>query len=75
MRILAWTVDEILEEVKKMEGEQKQAKHELLTMCWHMRGGVTLEEAFTMSYEDRLIVSEIIKEHMETTKKSGLPFF
>ncbi len=40
-----------------------------------MRGSVTIDEAFALSYEDREIISEIIKENLETTKKSGLPFF
>jgi hypothetical protein len=40
-----------------------------------MRGGVTIEDAFALSMEDREIISNIIKENLETTKKSGLPFF
>lgn len=75
MRILAWTLEEILEEVKRMEGEQKELKTELTKLCWYMRGGISLDEAYTMSYEERNIVSNIIKENIETTKKSGLPFF
>ena len=40
-----------------------------------MRGGATLEEVFALSYEERSIISDIVKDHLETTKKSGLPFF
>lgn len=40
-----------------------------------MRGGVTYEEAFALCHEDKEIISGIIKENLETTKKSGLPFF
>jgi uncharacterized protein (UPF0335 family) len=75
MRILAWSLHEILEEVKRLEGEQKDLKTEITKLAWYMRGGITLDEAYTMSYEDRQIVSSIIKENLETTKKSGLPFF
>lgn len=42
---------------------------------WYMRGSITLEDAFTMSYEDREIISTLIEENLETTKRSGLPFF
>jgi hypothetical protein len=28
-----------------------------------------------LSFDERQIVGEIIKENLETTKKSGLPFF
>ncbi len=44
-------------------------------MCWHMRGGVTYEEAMNMSISEKNIISKLIEEHMETTKKSGLPYF
>ena len=40
-----------------------------------MRGGVTLEEAYNMSWEDREIVNNIVKDNFETTKKTQLPFF
>ena len=66
---------EILEEVKRMENEQKEIKSELLKICWYMRGGITIEEAFYLSYEDKMLVNDIVKDNLETTKKSGLPFF
>jgi hypothetical protein len=38
-----------------------------------MRGGVTANDLlYNLSYEDREIMSEIIKENIEATKKSGL---
>jgi hypothetical protein len=40
-----------------------------------MRGGITLDEAFALTYEDRVIISDIVSDNMETTKKTGLPFF
>jgi hypothetical protein len=40
-----------------------------------MRGGVTYDEAMNMSSQERKIINDIIKENLETTKKSGLPFF
>jgi len=44
-------------------------------MVWYMRGGLSYEAALNLSHEERNAVSEIIKENLETTKKSGLPFF
>jgi len=58
-----------------MEREQKAIRADLLKICWFMRGGITLDEAFALSNEDKEIISGIIKENLETTKKSGLPFF
>jgi hypothetical protein len=40
-----------------------------------MRGSVTLDEAFMMSYEDREIIAHLIEDNLETTKKTGLNFF
>jgi hypothetical protein len=37
--------------------------------------GMAYSEAMAMSFEDRQIVGDIIKDNLETTKKSGLPFF
>lgn len=68
-------MDEILQEVKRFEGEQKEIKHELMKICWYMRGGITLDEAFCLTYEDKQIIGNIIKENLETTKKTGMPFY
>tara|TARA_B100000780_G_scaffold272817_1_gene235539 strand:+ start:1310 stop:1516 length:207 start_codon:yes stop_codon:yes gene_type:complete len=68
-------VAEILEEVKHMENQQKEIKSEILKLCWYMRGGVTLDEGFNLTWEDRSLISDIVKENLETTKKSGMPFF
>jgi len=75
MRILPLSMGEILGEVKKLENEQKEAKSELLKICWYMRGGVTLDEAFCLSWEERSLIGDIVKDNLETTKKSGMPFF
>ena len=37
--------------------------------------GLSYQEALNLEYEERQIIGEIIKENLETTKKSGLPFF
>jgi hypothetical protein len=40
-----------------------------------MRGGLSYSDAMMLSHTDREIISKIIDDNMETTKKSGLPFF
>jgi hypothetical protein len=40
-----------------------------------MRGGLTYSEALNLSTQEREIISDLISENLETTKKSGLPFF
>ena len=44
-------------------------------MTWYMRGGVTYNEVMQMSADERSVINEIIKENLEITKKSKLPFF
>lgn len=50
-------------------------KHDLLKIVWYMRGGVSLSEVYDFGPEDREIVKKIVDDNLETTKKSGLPFF
>jgi hypothetical protein len=40
-----------------------------------MRGGISYNDAMLLSVEDRKIIGEIVKENLETAKKSGMPFF
>jgi hypothetical protein len=61
--------------VEAMEKETRNIRLDVLKLCWYMRGGVTYDEAIQMSQSERGIINEIIKENLETTKKSGLPFF
>jgi hypothetical protein len=58
-----------------MENEVKNVKLDLLKICWYMRGGVTYSEAAAMSPQEREIIGKLVKENLETTKKTGQPFF
>ena len=61
--------------VKEYDGTAKAIKHELLKICWYMRGGITYNEAHLLTPEEREIVSDIVEKNLATTKESGLPFF
>jgi hypothetical protein len=58
-----------------MEKESNDIRQEALKMAWYMRGGLTYEQAMTLGVSERKLINVIIKENLETTKKSGLPFF
>jgi hypothetical protein len=58
-----------------MELETKAVKEDLLRICWFMRGGVTISEAYNLDFQDRELIGKIIESNLETTKESGLPFF
>ena len=65
---------EILQEVKKLDKEAREIKKEVLKMCWYMRGH-SYSEGMNLGFEEREIIQEIIKENLETTKTTKLPFF
>ena len=65
---------EILQESAQLDKEARDIKKEVMKISWYMRG-LSFSEAMHLSFEDREIAHEIIKENLETTKKSGLPFF
>jgi hypothetical protein len=39
-----------------------------------MRGGITLNEAYMLTLEERELVQEILIENKEMSEKSGVPF-
>jgi hypothetical protein len=61
--------------VDAMDKETHNIRLDVLKLCWYMRGGVTYDEAMQMSQSERSLINDIVKENLETTKKSGLPFF
>lgn len=73
-RVLTLSPVEIQEYVKQLEKEERDIKKDLLKICWYMRG-MSYNEALMLSYDERMIIGEIIKENLETTKKTKLPFF
>jgi hypothetical protein len=75
MRLLTMTLQEIDAEVKKLENESKALRKNIYKTAWFMRGALDMESAFGMDVSDLEILSEIVKENLETTKESGLPFF
>jgi len=58
-----------------MEKETNDIRQEALKVSWYMRGGVTYDQALQLSVSERTFISTLIKENLETTKKTGLPFF
>lgn len=67
--------DEIVELLESYDKESKAFREEALRMCWYMRGGLSYEDAMFLTQQERDIIGKIIKDNMDTTQKSGLPFF
>lgn len=69
------SLEEIDQVAKELEEESKAIRKQLYKMAWYMRGSLSIEQAFMLDYNDRMIISEIIEENLETTKETKLPFF
>ena len=74
MRLLTKTVPEIIEYSNLLDEESKAIVKEILRIAWQMRGGVSLDQAYTLSYEERTLIASLIEENMEITKDTKLPF-
>ncbi len=65
---------EILQYSEKLDKEAREIKKDVLKLCWYMRG-LSYDEGMNLSWEDRELIGELVKENLETTKKTGLNFF
>ena len=67
--------EEIISLLHSYEKQSRALREDALKMSWFMRGGVTYDDIMQLSFQEREIISKIISENMEITKKSNLPFF
>lgn len=58
-----------------MDKEVDEIRQEALKMAWYMRGGLTYDQVMALGLNERAAIGRLIKENLDTTKKSGLPFF
>ena len=67
--------DQIAELVDNLDKDVKNIKNDSLKMAWYMRGGLSYTEAMHLSIDERDLINAIIKENLDTTKKTKMPFF
>lgn len=61
--------------MKQLDDECAEIKAESLKMSWYMRGGISYTDILNLSISERLAISKLIEDNLETTKNSKLPFF
>lgn len=61
--------------IRDFEKDVKSLRQEALQFAWYMRGGLSYEDALMLSIEERKLIGKLIESNIETTKKSGMPFF
>jgi hypothetical protein len=66
---------EIVAHLKDYDNQTKNLKLELMKICWFMRGGMSWQESLNLSPDERTIAAQLVKENMDTAKKTGQPFF
>ncbi len=72
---MALSNEDIVTLLDQMEKETKAMRDDVLRICWYMRGSISYSDGMMLSRTDQILINKIIKDNMETTKKSGLPFF
>ena len=75
LRLLSLDNESISRMLEDFDRDSKALKKSIYKLCWGMRGGVTLDEAYQLSYQDREIIFKIIEENIKTTNETGLPYF
>jgi len=57
-----------------MDSSAKDFKENLFRSSWYMRGGVTVNDLlYLYGFEEREMITKIIKENIEATEKTKLP--
>ena len=65
--------EEIPAFLESQRADAYKIRKNVLEIAWYMRGGITLDQAWDLSSEDREIIGEIIESNMEKSKKAGFP--
>jgi len=72
---LSLSNEEVVEFLNDFDKSSKALRKNLFRICWYMRGGISADEAYQLSFQDRETINEIIKDNLETTKETKMPFF
>lgn len=66
--------DEVVELLDSYEKESKALRNYIFKLVWYMRGSVNIDQGFELSYHDREIINDLIKENIEKTNETGFLF-
>lgn len=74
-RLLTLTAEDIANYIEALDQEANSIRSNNFRLAWHMRGGITYDQVMQLGQNERQMISELIKENIETTKKTNLPWF
>ena len=66
------TNEEVVSYFTQMAQESGAIEKQVFEICWYMRGGINLEQAWQLSFNQRSMIMDIIKDNVERTKESGI---
>ena len=75
IRLLTLDNDAVEALIEGYDKEVRAYRDDALRMAWYMRGSLSYEDAMLLTFTDRELVNKIIKDNIETTEKTKLPFF
>ena len=58
--------------MKNLAEETRALQKQVIEICWYMRGGIDIDQAWNLSFEEREIIMELIENNIERTKESGI---
>lgn len=67
------TEEQITKFLRRYENEQKALRKQIVDIMWYMRGGLSREEAWTLSIHERGDIWEMVEERMKIVKESKMP--
>lgn len=75
MKLLTLDAQGIEEYVDQLDKEVLSIREEAMDLTWSMRGGIQYNDTLNLSLAERKLIASLSKNNLETTKKSGLPYF
>lgn len=75
IKLLSSSPEQVQKLIQGMENEVNDIYQSSIQFSWYMRGGVSFVDIMNMDNRQRKMISELVKDNLETTKKSQMPFF
>ncbi len=67
------TVEEVQQVVGSLKKEAYDLRMHISSLMWHMRGGLSREEAWTLCPMERQDLQKLIEERVKLIEKTKLP--
>lgn len=66
-------VSEVRTILQRMEAERNKIEDVIVEICWGMRGSISWEQAWDLSFSEIERIQKKLKRNIEVVKETGLP--